>query len=398
LGTIGLVAGKLARTQVINNGINPGSDFDHLALPHPPDSDSRSAKTEAGGIIRRAGIRGDGVAIDNDAGRFKRPGDKPAVGVFGAKIDQKQMFVGATTDKSKAMISQSFGERTGIGKGLMGIGGEIGSLGFLKGKGNTGNGMQMRAALEAGENGSVDTVEEIAASKNEGTARTAEGFVSSHSNNIGIAERRFVYISGDEAGFVRNIRKIIGTDSIGNAAHLGMAEFARISGAAGDQELGAEGFGLGEKRVIIQNLSIRIDMIKLDVPKLGNEGELFIFVLPAVAKMSAIIKTHGKDFVAGGKKSVVNGDVGFGAGMRLDVYPPGLGRKRKSLERFGSAERLDLIDDGVALVVAPLRIALGVLMHETAADSLVHFGIGVIFRRNEHKSLGLATALSMDKG
>jgi hypothetical protein len=60
-------------------------------------------------------------------------------------------------------------------------------------------------------------------------------------------------------------------------------------------------------------------------------------------------------------------------------------------------ERLDLVDELLALVVALARVALGVLVGQHRAGGLEHGGGDVVLRRDEAHLLELALGLAFDE-
>ena len=108
-----------------------------------------------------------------------------------------------------------------------------------------------------------------------------------------------------------------------------------------------------------------------------------------MGQMPAVVEPHGQDGGALLEQRLVHGQVGVGAGVRLDVGVLGA-------EEGGAAvagEVLDLVDDVVAAVVAPARVPLGVLVGEDRAGRRHDRRRGEVLRRDQLQGRLLAVEL-----
>jgi hypothetical protein len=99
------------------------------------------------------------------------------------------------------------------------------------------------------------------------------------------------------------------------------------------------------------------------------------------------------DRVAGLQQRVVDGGVGLGAGVRLDVRVLG------AEQRLGAVDRqlLDDVDPLAAAVVARSRIALGVLVGEHAALAFEHGARNEVLRGDQLQRVLLALQLERER-
>ncbi|CAM5739403.1 hypothetical protein SBADM41S_03919 [Streptomyces badius] len=116
--------------------------------------------------------------------------------------------------------------------------------------------------------------------------------------------------------------------------------------------------------------------------------------VPAVREVAAHRQGHAEDGVTGLKEGQVGGEVGRGAGVRLDV---GMVHPEEGL---GAADRqcLDLVDDLLALVVPLAGVALGVLVLEHGARGFEHGGGDVVLAGDQAQGIGLEPLLRADQG
>ena len=101
--------------------------------------------------------------------------------------------------------------------------------------------------------------------------------------------------------------------------------------------------------------------------------------VPAVREVAAHRQRHPHHGVARFTTGEVHGQVRRRARIRLHVRVLDPEQARRPLDR----ERLELVDDLLALVVAAARVALGVLVREDAAHRLEHRARDVVLRRDQ---------------
>ena len=113
----------------------------------------------------------------------------------------------------------------------------------------------------------------------------------------------------------------------------------------------------------------------------------------AVGEVTALVEAHGEDRVAGLHESEVGGEVGGGARVRLHVGMLGAEQRRRPVP----GQVLDLVGDDVAAVVAPARVALGVLVREHRGRGREHRRRGEILRGDQLQCGPLPLDLTLEQ-
>ena len=113
----------------------------------------------------------------------------------------------------------------------------------------------------------------------------------------------------------------------------------------------------------------------------------------AVGQVAAVVEPHGQDRRARLEERLVGGQVGVGAGVRLDVGVVGPEQGRGTV----AGQVLDLVDDLVAAVVAPARVALAVLVGQHRARGGQHGRRGEVLRGDQLQGRLLAVQLLADE-
>ncbi|MDT4775841.1 hypothetical protein FQZ97_79810 [compost metagenome] len=115
--------------------------------------------------------------------------------------------------------------------------------------------------------------------------------------------------------------------------------------------------------------------------------------LGAVGQVAAVGQAHAEDGVAGVQQGQVDGAVGLGAGVRLDVGVVGAEQLLGAVD----GQLLDLVDELATTVVALARIAFGVLVGQAAALGLHHPLAGVVLRGDQFDMVFLPCILGVHR-
>ena len=107
------------------------------------------------------------------------------------------------------------------------------------------------------------------------------------------------------------------------------------------------------------------------------------------------VKAH--DAVVGLKEAGVDSEVGWGAGVRLNVHTPFLRVEAVSLEGPLLAENLDLVHDIVTAVVAGSGKTLGVLVGKCGTKAVNDSLGGEVLRSNELEAPPLSVLLPLNQ-
>ncbi len=178
-------------------------------------------------------------------------------------------------------------------------------------------------------------------------------------------------------------------DRVGDLAHPGPVDDARVRGEPPKDHLGAHLLRQLRHRVVVDHLGLAIDAVRMDLVELAAEvGGA------SVCEVAAGRQVHPHHSIARLAHGHVDGGVGLRAGVRLDVDVVGSEELLRAFDR----ERLDLVDSlASAAVIAAAGIALGVLVGEKGAQRLEDRGAREVLRGNELESLGLAPVLLADQ-
>ena len=152
--------------------------------------------------------------------------------------------------------------------------------------------------------------------------------------------------AGDEAGEVGHVDDEQRAGLVGDVAHAGEVEDARIGAASADDDLGLFAQGDGFELVVVDGFGVFADVVGDDLVELAGEVELV-----AVGEVAAVGEVEAEDGVAGLEDGHVGGGVGLRAGVGLHVGVLG------AEELFGAVagEVLDDVGEFASAVVAACR-------------------------------------------
>ena len=402
-------------------------DLDHVgffeaALGHPGGAQADAGGGEGGFVT------GDGVAVADDAGQIEDAGSHVA-GERGAiragdgfAVHVGQVGVGAAEGDAQAALDQAGVEGLAVFEDLLLQRLELGRAGQLEGGGQGSDGMDMRAALLAGEDGAVELSGQGGIGGDDaGAARAAEGLVGGEGDDMGKADRGGNGPGGDQAGDVRDIGQEDGADRIGDRAEARPIRHPGVGGITGDDDLGLVLCGQGLDGIVIDLFGDRVDGVANDLEKLAGAVDR-----GAVGEVAAVEQVHAHDGVAWVDQGGVDGVVGRGAGERLDVDEQALGGEGRGGKGFGAAPAGQRFDDigvfdalvvarvGIAAVVGQtlgviedlilahharlvVRVAFGVDVLELRAQRFAHGRGGGAFAGNEDQFANLAFGFDLDE-
>ena len=148
------------------------------------------------------------------------------------------MRIRAAGDQIGAALLKTAGKRLGVGDHRLGIGLELGLQRLAERHGLGGDDVHQRAALEAGEDRRIDLLGDgFVVGQDHAAARAAQGLVRGRRHDMRMAEGRRVLTRGDEAGKMRHIHQEKRSHLIADFTKALEVEVARVSGAAGDDQL-----------------------------------------------------------------------------------------------------------------------------------------------------------------
>ena len=190
-------------------------------------------------------------------------------------------------------------------------------------------------------------------------------------DDVGVRDRVGVQAGGDQAGEVRHVDHEDRADLVGDLAEAREVQDARVGAPAGEQQLRPPLAGDARHLVHVDEAGLAVDLVGRDVVQPPRHVELH-----AVREVAAVGQRQAHDRVAGPQQRVVDGRVGLGARVRLDVGVLGAEQLLGAVDR----QLLGDVDVLAAAVVAAPGIALGVLVGQHAAlaleDGLGHEVLG----------------------
>jgi hypothetical protein len=287
---------------------------------------------------------------------------------------------------------------------------EFWRAGQPKGYGHAGDGVDVRAALLARKDGSIDFPGQLFVGREDARpAGAVEGLVGGETRDVGVADGAGHHSGRDHAGDVGDVGQEAGTDGIGYLSEAGPVGHPGVGGVAGDDHLGLVLAGQFFDGVIVDPLGLEVDAIGDDVVELaGAVGRA------AVGEVSPVEEVHAHYRAARRDQGSIDGAVGGRAGQGLDVRPDLLWGDCGSGKGFGRAapgQRLDDVDILDPLVVAEIGVApiIGQLL--LVVENLIFWcavdaGIGVAFgvdvlkdraQRFAHGGRGLALGRDQDQ-
>ena len=196
-------------------------------------------------------------------------------------------------------------------------------------------------------------------------------------------------------GRVGGVEHEAGPHRVGDLPERQRVDDPGVGGGAGHDELGPFAPGHVGDLVEVDDLAglVRVvggrrHPVGDEAPHLGGDAGR-----GAVGQVTAVVEPHGQDGVARLEERLVDGQVGVGPGMGLDVGV--LGPEQRVEAAPGQV--LDLVDDLVAAVVAAARIALGVLVGEDRTGGGQDGGRGEVLRGDELQRRRLALGLGLQQ-
>src|SRR5699024_6302259 len=248
------------------------------------------------------------------------------------------------------------------------------------------------AALDAGEDGGVELFVELgvaAGGQNQAAARAAQGLVGGGGDDVGMRQGAGVLAASDEAGDVGHVDEEPGADGVGNLAHAGPVDGARVGGKTTNEHFRLMFVGEALDLVVVEQAGVGVDAV-LDGVVLapGEVGG------GAVGHMAAGVETHAENGVAGLDQGEEDGGVGLGAGVGLDVGVVAV----EQLAGAVNGELFDDVDVFAAAVEALAGVAFGVFVGELRALGGHDLRAGVVLRGDQFDVLFLTPVLGGNGG
>ena len=306
-----------------------------------------------------------------------------------------------------AALEQTLGQGLGVVGDRLGVGPERRGPGLGQ-RHRLGRHHVAERAAEHHRAAAVDAGCVLLGGQHHAAARAAQRLVGGRGDDVGVRDRVLVageHLAGDQAGEVRHVDHERGADLVGDLAHLGEVDPARVGRVAGDQDQRLELPGRCAHPVVVDQLGRRVGAVRALVEHLARDvrpeavGEvaagvqrhaeraLVAELVPQRLPLLLGQVVHALDAQLGqlGELDPVGEDrpegdqVGVDAGVRLRVGVLGA----EQLPGVLGGERLDGVDVLAAGVEAVSDGALGVLVGQPGAHRQQHRRRGVVLRGDQ---------------
>ncbi len=200
-------------------------------------------------------------------------------------------------------------------------------------------------------------------------------------------DRRRVQTRGHEPREVRHVHPEHRAHLVGDRAERLEVELPRVGRPARDDHVGAHLERPLAHRIHVDARRIGIHAVRVRVVELAREVELH-----AVREVAALVESEAEDAVAGRCNRAQHSRVRLGTGVRLHI------RVRRAEQVLGAADcqRLHLVDELAAAVVAAAGVSLGVLVRQHGAGGLEHGTRHEVLARDHLERRALAVELLVE--
>lgn len=375
---------------ILKAAVNPVADFLHLGFLHAACGDRRRSDADPATLEGAFGVEGDAVLVHRDASVIEGFLGNLAVEAVGAEIDEHEVIVRAAGAELVAMLNEPCSEGLGVLDDLGLVLGKARLEGFAKADGLGGDDVHQWPALNPGEDLGIEFLDVVlVVREDDAAARTAQALVRGGGNEVRVLHRAGVNAASDEAGNVCHVDEEVGANAPGDLAHTCKVDGAWIGGGASGDHLWLTLLGEFLQAIIVDGAVRFGDAVVDDIVEVATEiGGVSVGEVPAVAEV------HRQNAVAGFEEGEVNGGVGLGAGVRLDIGKLGAEELADALD----GEVLDLVDFFAAPVPAFCGVALGVFVGEAGALGGHDGTAGEIFGSDELDVVALALLLVAHDG
>lgn len=368
---------------------DPMSDLLHIAFFHTAGGDGGGTDSDTGSDEGLLLIEGDGIFVYGDAGFIEGGGGVFSGDTDGGEVCAHEVVIGTAGDDTDILAFEGGGEGLGVGDDLAGVFPEGGLEGFGEADGLSGDDVHEGAALDTWEDLLIDGLCVGFFAKDEAAAGATEGFVGGGGDEIGEGDGGGVEAGSDEAGDVRHIDHEVGADVICDGTEAFKIDNTGIGGSACEDEAGVVEGGEACDLVVIDALGFLGDAVGDDIEEAAGEIEFM-----AMGEVAAIGEAHSQDGIAGLEHGEIDGHIGAGAGVGLDVSVFGA----EELFSAFDGEGFGFIDELATVVVALGWEAFGVLIGHDGALGFPDGSGGVIFGGDEFEVEQLAVFFVTDGG
>src|SRR5436190_1308370 len=290
------------------------------------------------------------------------------------QVDLEQVRVGAAGEDVEAAVHQPVGESVGVRPDLALVVAERLGRRDLEARRLRGDRVLERPALHPGEDGAVDRLRVLLLAEDEAGARPGERLVGGRRDEVGVRHRVRVQAGRDESGEVRHVAKEVRADLVRDLAEAVGLDDTRVRGAAAHDHPRPVFLRELEHLVVVDDHGLATHPVVGDRVEAAREVDL-----EPVRQVAAVVEREREDRVPRVEDGGVRAHVRLRARVRLDVRV----LRAEELLRPVDRELLDAVDELAAAVVAPARVALGVLVRRRRADCLQDRRPREVLRRDQ---------------
>jgi hypothetical protein len=231
-------------------------------------------------------VAGCRVLVARDVDLLEDGFDAGAVEGEGLEVDEDHVVVCAVGDKLEAEFVEGDFELLSVLDDLLLVELEVFGLSLLERNGERGDGVVVRAALVAGEDGEVDGTLKVVecllaclcvrlahalAEEDHGAAGAAEGLVRGGGDEVAVGEGRLVDAGGDEPGDVGHVHHQVAANLVGDLAHTGVVDLTAVCRGPGDEDLGAVHERVLLELVVVDEASVEVYAVREGL-EVGRDG------------------------------------------------------------------------------------------------------------------------------
>ncbi len=284
------------------------------------------------------------------------------------------MIVRTAGDKAEPFHGEGFSQGSGVFHDLVLVNLEIFVERFFQRHGFRGDDMHQRASLASRKHAAVKGLGKIVLAHDHAAAGTAQGLVGGGGDKLAIRDRRGVKAACHKAGHVGDVCHDHRSDLIGDLPESLEVNRPRIGACPHDNDFGFVLLRLGFHFIEIDGLRLPVHAVENHIVEPpGKVGRA------SVGEMAPVGEVHAEDRVAGLKHGEINGHVGLGARMGLNVHVIGSEKFLRPLD----GQRLHDVHKLTAAIVALSGIPFRVLVGHDASLGLEDGFAHKILRGNE---------------
>ena len=386
----------------MQHAVDQPDDVVHLVLLQAARGDGRGSEAQARGLERRPAVERNHVLVGGDVGGHEALLGQLArqFGELRAQVDEHQVVVRAARDDLVAALDEGGGHGCGVLLHLRLILLVGGFQRFAEGYGLGGDDVLQRTALDAREDGRIEDLRhhlhdalrrglapgvlEVLAHQDDAAARAAQGLVGRRGDDMRVFHGVLQQPRGDQTGRVGHVHHQQRAHLVGDLAHAFVIPLARVGRGAADDQFRLALQGLALHGVVVDHARGLVELI-------AHGLEIFTRHVDrrTVREVSSVCKVQSHERIARLHAGEENGHVGLCARMGLHV---GVLRAVETADAL-DGQRLDLVHDLAAAVVARSGIAFGVFVGQDRTHGLHHLVADEVLRSDQFDAMHLAVAL-----